>query len=74
MVAPPPHSEPSISGEASAEEAAAIAAALERFLHETAAVQAGSGERLSDPWRRAAMLEGVSREDHADVPHPWINT
>jgi hypothetical protein len=58
---------------ASPEETAAIAAALERFLHETAAYQARDKE-APDPWTRAAMLEGVSREDQADVPHPWINT
>jgi hypothetical protein len=58
---------------ASPEEAAAIAAALESFLRETAPSRAGSAEG-QNPWTRAAMLEGVSREDHADVPHPWINT
>ena len=68
-----PHTAP-FSDSATAEEAAAIAAALERFLHETTPAQTGSGELPSDPWTRAAMLEGVSREDHADVPHPWINT
>ena len=54
------------------EEAAAIAAAIERFTHDTAPAPAGGGEAL-DPWIRAAMLEGVSREEHGDVPHPWIN-
>jgi hypothetical protein len=58
---------------ASDEEAAAIAAAIERFTHDTAPVQAGGGD-TADPWIRAAMLEGVSREEHGDVPHPWINT
>jgi len=58
---------------ASLEEAAAIAAALERFAHDTAPVQSDAGER-QERWTRAAMLEGVSRADHADVPHPWINT
>ncbi len=64
---------------ASPQEAAAIAAALEEFLRETSPVPQGSAERL-DPWTRAAMLEGVSREDQTDVPHltdvphPWINT
>ena len=56
-------------------EAAAIAAAIDRFLEETAPgpPPAGPGQTL-DGWTRAAMLEGVAREDHADVPHPWINT
>jgi hypothetical protein len=58
---------------ATAEEAAAIAAALERFAHDTAPPPAAA-EEIPDPWTRAAMLEGVTREDHADVPHPWINT
>jgi hypothetical protein len=57
---------------ATPEETAAIAAAIERFAHDTATVTAGAGEVL-DPWTRAAMLEGVMREEHADVPYPWIN-
>jgi len=40
------------------DEAAAIAAALERFLAETAAPAAAEGEAVS-PWQRAALLEGV---------------
>jgi hypothetical protein len=55
-----------------AEEAAAIAAAIERFAYDTAPPPVGAGE-VSDPWTRTAMLEGVTREDHGDVPHPWIN-
>jgi hypothetical protein len=61
-----------LPGSATAEEAAAIAAALESFLHETAPPPAPAEH--PNPWTRAAMLEGVSREDRADVPHPWINT
>lgn len=69
---------------ATAEEAAAIAAALERFAHDTAPPPA-TGSEAPDPWTRAAMLEGVMRgrsaigdaavagDGHADVPHPWIN-
>jgi hypothetical protein len=56
-----------------AEEAAAIAAAIERFTQDTTPAPAGGGE-APDPWVRAAMLEGVMREEHRDVPHPWINT
>lgn len=62
----------SIAPSATVEEAAAIAAAIERFAHDTAPPAVGAGEVL-DPWTRAAMLEGVTREDHGDVPHPWIN-
>jgi hypothetical protein len=57
---------------ATPEEAAAIVAALERFTHDTAPPSAGGGE-VPDPWTRAARLEGVMREEHAHVPHPWIN-
>lgn len=43
---------------ASADEAAAIAAAVERFVAETTpAAPAPGGD--SSPWQRAALLEGV---------------
>lgn len=62
-----------IAPAASHEEAAAVVAALERFMRATApAPGSGSGETV-DPWRRAALLEGVSREDPGDVSDPWIN-
>jgi hypothetical protein len=57
----------------SPEETAAIAATIERFVQDTAPVASAGGNEL-DPWTRSALLEGVSREDHAGVPHPWINT
>ncbi|HEX4188383.1 MAG TPA: hypothetical protein VHY83_10835 [Solirubrobacteraceae bacterium] len=57
---------------ASPEEAAAIVAALERFVSDTAAVSAA--EPAPDPWARAAILEGVAREDPPDLADPWINT
>jgi hypothetical protein len=47
---------------ASADEAAAIAAAVERFLAETAAGVPGAGEEVSSPWSRAALLEGVGAQ------------
>jgi hypothetical protein len=61
-----------IAPSASPEEAAAIAAALERFMRATApaAVRAEAPDR----WRRAAMLEGLRREDAWDASDPWINT
>ena len=40
------------------DEAAAIAAAVERFRAETAPADAGGGEALS-PWHRAALIEGI---------------
>jgi hypothetical protein len=67
---PPQHA---VSPSASPEEAAAIAAALETFMRATAPAPTAPAELL-DPWRSAAVLEGVSREPQADVLHPWINT
>jgi hypothetical protein len=43
----------------SEDEAAAIAAAVERFVAETAPAPGGQEEAVS-PWQRAALLEGVS--------------
>jgi len=43
----------------SEDEAAAIAAALERFRAETAPASGGE-EAAIGPWQRAALLEGVS--------------
>ncbi|HEX4467588.1 MAG TPA: hypothetical protein VH025_10410 [Solirubrobacteraceae bacterium] len=62
-----------LSPAASAEEAAAIIAALEQFMRATAPA-ASAPVRELDGWRRAAILEGVSRESEGDVPDPWINT
>jgi hypothetical protein len=67
-----------IAPSASPEETAAIVAALERFMRETApsrAMRQPSGP--ADRWRRAAMLEAVQREwegDRGDLRDPWINT
>ena len=41
------------------DEAAAIAAAVERFVAETSPAPGGQEEAVS-PWQRAALLEGVS--------------
>jgi hypothetical protein len=43
----------------SEDEAAAIAAALERFVAETAPAATPDGLRVIGPWQRAALLEGV---------------
>lgn len=58
---------------ASTEEGAAIVAALERFMRATApaASPVASGP---EPWQRAAILEGVSRDPGFDAADPWINT
>jgi hypothetical protein len=58
---------------ASPEEAAAVVAALERFMRDTAPVTVAASTAL-DPWRRAALIEGVSREHSGDDRDPWINT
>jgi hypothetical protein len=62
-----------IADSASAEEAAAIAAALARFAQDTAPAR-GEAAGRRDGWARAALLEGVSREAQAGIVHPWINT
>jgi hypothetical protein len=51
---------------AGAEETAAIAAALEQFLHDTAPSVVVERFRPSG-WSRAALAEGVG----ADPPTPW---
>jgi hypothetical protein len=53
---------------ASPEEAAAIAAAIEQFLRDTAPPPA-QAEAAVSPWLRAALYEGVGR-DPAGVS-PW---
>lgn len=59
---------------ASPEEAAAIAAAIEQFLRDTAPPPAASGPQIS-PWLRAALFEGVGRDPAAASPwgdaEPW---
>lgn len=46
----------------SEQEAVAIAAAVERFLAETAPPPSDEGETIG-PWQRAALLEGVSARE-----------
>ncbi|MGI8595763.1 MAG: hypothetical protein ACR2LY_00545 [Thermoleophilaceae bacterium] len=53
---------------ASPEEAAAIAAAIEQFLRDTAPPPARSGPRES-PWLRAGLLAGVGLGPPG--PSPW---
>jgi hypothetical protein len=52
---------------ASPEEAAAIAAAIEQFLRDTAPAPA-AGVPALDPWLRAARLEGVGMDPSASIP------
>jgi len=55
-----------IAPAASPEQAAAIAAALERFLHDTAPA-AAPPRRGAGAWERAALAEGVG----AEGPTSW---
>jgi hypothetical protein len=63
-----------IAPSASPAEAAAVVAALERFMRETAPTLAAPAP-VRDPWQRAALLEGVNREPYGASPwgeaHPW---
>jgi hypothetical protein len=62
-----------IAPAASPEQAAAIAAALERFLHDTAPVVTTSSVQHANPWERAALAEGVGLEAPSawGDPEPW---
>jgi hypothetical protein len=64
-----------IAPAASPEEAAAVVAALERFMRETAPPPAAGSRERPRGWLRAALLEGVDRGAHAPSPwgdpHPW---
>jgi len=62
-----------IAPSASPEEAAAVVAALERFMRATAPARAPGPEEL-DGWIRAARFDAVSREPETQLPDPWINT
>jgi hypothetical protein len=63
-----------VAPSASPEEAAAVVAALERFIRATAPPPAQTAAEGPEPWQRAAILEGVERDSEADVSDPWINT
>ncbi len=68
------HTRPArIAPAASAEQTAAIVAALERFWRATSAAPPPA-QTGAEQWRRAALVEGVSREPSTDVRDPWINT
>jgi hypothetical protein len=55
-----------VAPSASPEEAAAVVAAVERFLRDHAPVVMAQEERPS-PWLRAALLEGTGHE-----PDGWV--
>jgi hypothetical protein len=56
------------------EEAAAIVAALERFMRATAPALGAPATTAADPWRQAAVQEGLDSAKRHDLPDPWINT
>ena len=58
-----------VAPNASAEEAAAVVAALERFMRETAPRLAPPTPQR-DPWQQAALHEGVMRQPQQ--PLPWV--
>lgn len=58
-----------VAPDASAEEAAAVVAALERFMRETAPSPAPPPPERN-PWQQAALNEGVTRRP--SDPLPWI--
>ena len=59
----------------STDEAAAIAAAIERFQAETAPVEAA--EEAVSPWQRAALVEGVGAKGtvqrHLEGGFEWLS-
>ena len=68
---PPMNRRPKLSivaPNASPEEAAAVVAALERFMRETAPAPAPPAPRRN-PWQQAALEEGTRRAPEA--PLPW---
>ncbi len=61
-----------IAPSASPEEAAAVVAALERFIRATAPIgDAATAE--ADGWFRAAILEGLAPGEQGELRDPWIN-
>jgi hypothetical protein len=57
-----------VAPNASPAQAAAVVAALERFMRETAPTTAPPAPQRN-PWQLAALHEGVAREPHS--PLPW---
>jgi len=59
----------------SEDEAATIAAAIERFRAETAPAAGGDEDAIS-PWQRAALLEGVSAKgivENSEGGERWLS-
>jgi hypothetical protein len=58
---------------ATPEEAAAIVAAIERFMRATAPAPAPSDAGQLDGWHATALLEGVSRDPWATSHDVWLH-
>ncbi len=58
-----------VAPNASPEEAAAVIAAVQRFIRDTAPATVAAAP-ARNPWQRAALLEGVDRAPSA--PLPWV--
>jgi hypothetical protein len=56
-----------VAPDASPQEAAAVVAALERFMRETALVPAPAAPQR-DAWQQAALREGVARSPELPTP------
>jgi hypothetical protein len=61
-----------VAPDASPEEAAAVVAALERFMRETGRARSESAPASPrrDAWQQAALHEGVARSP--EPPAPWL--
>jgi hypothetical protein len=64
---------------ATPDEAAAIVAALERFMRATSPPRPSAVSPTLDAWHASAILEGVDRDPWAGMADPalaspWINT
>jgi hypothetical protein len=62
-----------IPSSASPEEAAAIVAALERFMRDTAPASSAGAGGPPDAWHATAILEGVSRDPWAGTGDAWLD-
>jgi hypothetical protein len=63
-----------VAPSAAPEEAAAVVAALERFMRVTAPAPAQPSSAGPEPWQRAAILEGVERAAQGELRDPWIGS
>jgi hypothetical protein len=62
------------SATATPEEAAAIVAAIERFMRATALGPSSDAQAATDGWHATALLEGVERDPWATPADAWLET